>query len=662
MLTMLRHPSIILTLSFLLWAPISAAKSLPKKILDTVYASTFEVVVKKVGEGALEYEKPLPMDRIPFHIRNDKYWSIGTAFAIGKNTFVTAAHVFMLSRDSQYEGYYLRDTKGKVYEVGTVSKYSGKKDFIVFSLKSHKVKKFLKLNKKLDLNEAVYSVGNALGEGVVIRDGLYTSNTPEQESGEWNWMRFSAAASPGNSGGPLLDSKGQVVGIVLRKSENENLNYALPIKLVSAAPKNLATDNALFRYGIDNMDYSYTERFTFKDKLPLSFAELSKRLIKANNEFTLSLSKKMLAENAKDIFPNGEGSRDLLHRTYAAEFPHLVWQKGDRTWAPYLPTDIRKSDLGSNGYLKIGNLRSTVMMQIRKPDDLQSSTFLKDGKTLLDLVLKAIPFTRNVGGESIRILSMGGPRVDEIYQDRYKRKWFYRVWDIPYDDSSIVMMSLPTPNGNVSMLRRSATSQILAHADDMKVLSDFLYLSYYGSLSEWDQFLARKDLLPEAFNTVVLKYKAGQVVEFKSDSVSFSYDAELMNITDKSDIFLNMSYLKQGDKVDWGITRVAVGEEINSGRYFDVTMNIKPSDQMNDSDKSRWKKLANEEFPYNGESFFKNRSTSISALYARKVPSDERVNQPALFSVSYSIDGKIEQQAAEEKLQSFMKRLTISDR
>jgi S1-C subfamily serine protease len=41
--------------------------------------------------------------------------------------------------------------------------------------------------------------------------------TPEARYGNWKWLRFSAAASPGNSGGPLLDSKGNVIGIVLRR-------------------------------------------------------------------------------------------------------------------------------------------------------------------------------------------------------------------------------------------------------------------------------------------------------------------------------------------------------------------------------------------------------------------------------------------------------------
>jgi hypothetical protein len=75
--------------------------------------------------------------------------------------------------------------------------------------------------------------GNALGEGIIIRDGLYTSDTPEEREGRWKWIRFSAAASPGNSGGPLVDRKGRVIGVVLRKSPSENLNVAVTNSLRS---------------------------------------------------------------------------------------------------------------------------------------------------------------------------------------------------------------------------------------------------------------------------------------------------------------------------------------------------------------------------------------------------------------------------------------------
>src|SRR5689334_7763647 len=83
-------------------AQISRAESLPSGAQQQVLASTFEVVQLKPEEGAVTYERPLPMDLIPYQQRIDKYRSIGTAFSIGGNRYVTAAHVFLLGSGSQF--------------------------------------------------------------------------------------------------------------------------------------------------------------------------------------------------------------------------------------------------------------------------------------------------------------------------------------------------------------------------------------------------------------------------------------------------------------------------------------------------------------------------------------------------------------------------------
>src|SRR5690348_14277958 len=72
-------------------APASAA--LDQRSQAKVRAATFEVVVPKPTEDPLTYEKPLPLDLLPYNERTDKYHSIGTAFSLGGGRYVTAAHV-----------------------------------------------------------------------------------------------------------------------------------------------------------------------------------------------------------------------------------------------------------------------------------------------------------------------------------------------------------------------------------------------------------------------------------------------------------------------------------------------------------------------------------------------------------------------------------------
>ncbi len=70
-----------------------AEEMLDKKTVELVNAATYEVVVPKPVKESLTYEKPLPLDLLPYAQRKDNYYPIGTAFAIAPDRFVSAGHV-----------------------------------------------------------------------------------------------------------------------------------------------------------------------------------------------------------------------------------------------------------------------------------------------------------------------------------------------------------------------------------------------------------------------------------------------------------------------------------------------------------------------------------------------------------------------------------------
>ena len=137
----------------------------------------------------------------------------------------------------------------------------------------------LKINEKAKMNTNVFPVGNASGEGIIIRNGILTSRTYEMEAGEWQWLRFSAAASPGNSGGPLINEEGEVIGIITMKSENENLNYALPIAETKNDPENTGIIKASVYYRLPNVtNEKELDDFKTQIKLPMKYKELHSQL------------------------------------------------------------------------------------------------------------------------------------------------------------------------------------------------------------------------------------------------------------------------------------------------------------------------------------------------------------------------------------------------
>ncbi|MET0936941.1 MAG: serine protease, partial [Luteibacter sp.] len=95
----------------------ASAATLDAAYLPVVKGATFEVVLPKLDDAAARYEKPLPLEKLPFQYRNDKYNSIGTAFAIGKNRFVTAFHVVRDGIGGRTGAPLLRDSNGKVFAI-----------------------------------------------------------------------------------------------------------------------------------------------------------------------------------------------------------------------------------------------------------------------------------------------------------------------------------------------------------------------------------------------------------------------------------------------------------------------------------------------------------------------------------------------------------------
>ena len=93
-----------------------------------------------------------------------------------------------------------------------------------------------KLNSKInfsdghvDTGERVYAIGNSKGYGLCIVDGLVSDNSRTVNGNEY--IMISAPTTNGNSGGPLLNSRGELIGMVTAGDANvKTMNYAIPLK------------------------------------------------------------------------------------------------------------------------------------------------------------------------------------------------------------------------------------------------------------------------------------------------------------------------------------------------------------------------------------------------------------------------------------------------
>lgn len=81
--------------------------------------------------------------------------------------------------------------------------------------------------------QKVYLIGNSLGDGICITSGIISDGKRAMPGLSYPYIMTDAAANHGNSGGPLVDERGSVIGVLVAGVQNaEGMNYAIPIDIV----------------------------------------------------------------------------------------------------------------------------------------------------------------------------------------------------------------------------------------------------------------------------------------------------------------------------------------------------------------------------------------------------------------------------------------------
>jgi serine protease Do len=579
-------------------APPSFAAVTPE-LQRQVRASTFEVVMKKPAEGAVKYEKPLPLELLPYIERTDAYRSVGTAFALGRNTYVTAAHVLVAAVDSQYGAPQLRAADGHVHPIASIQKFSAYEDFVVFTLADELNAVALPTNRTPHVDDPVLAVGNALGEGIVIRDGLFTSETPEEQDGRWKWIRFSAAASPGNSGGPLLDAAGNLIGVVIAKSPNENLNYALPIGNVLDAPPSKARFDQRLLTKLPFAQGSKT--YALKDEFasPLSwekFVQAYQALLARHLEESRAA---LLSAYASSLFPRGSGTDDILYGPDASSRePALVTQQDDGNWA-IRTSEFQFTDLSGDGRVGVAATAGGALFALHRSDAASDDAFYADSKAFMDVALKALNVRRAVGTDHVKVVSLGSASADEMRTDAYGRVWQLRVWPLPFLDVYIVAQVLPTPDGYVGMIAYAPSALLRETQAQLALLANQVTLTYQGSIAQWRAFLLRRRFLPKALQEVKLDSgDAGWTL--RTPRFTMAMPAKLMKIDAHSELLMSMSYMYSGSQVVWDTGGVWWYRDAQEKAYVGLQRRPRPPASARLELRTRFDDLIGRHSPYDG--------------------------------------------------------------
>lgn len=204
---------------------------------DKEYAKIF---LKKGNYIVYEetYIKTYPTASMYNEIENNKekilstpnQWS-GTGFSLYDNFIVTNYHVVENASTILVQGFNNNFNIKLRAEVVATDKYN---DLAIIkvtgtNLPNTNIPYAIKTNTS-DVGEEIFVLGypltSTMGDEIKLTTGVISSKTGFQ--GDVSIYQISAPIQPGNSGGPLFDSKGNVIGIVSAKHQGaENVGYAI---------------------------------------------------------------------------------------------------------------------------------------------------------------------------------------------------------------------------------------------------------------------------------------------------------------------------------------------------------------------------------------------------------------------------------------------------
>lgn len=159
---------------------------------------------------------------------------LGSGFAIGPRRVVTARHLVVGAEALTVRAVDGREVGARV--VGT----DARTDLALVEVDSGAELQVAELGTSthLQIGDTVLAIGNPYGLGHSLTVGVVGSRERRLEgsadaSGEVEYIQLSMPLNPGNSGGPLFDESGRVVGILAgTHAKGQSIAFAVPVEVL----------------------------------------------------------------------------------------------------------------------------------------------------------------------------------------------------------------------------------------------------------------------------------------------------------------------------------------------------------------------------------------------------------------------------------------------
>jgi S1-C subfamily serine protease len=208
-----------------------------ENINGNIFFEIFKITATKVAptQEEITNRNSQPNNREETELKPQ--FSFGTCFAISDNFLLTSYHVVKDAKNIRIRGidgkfdttysaeirYY--DEEHDIAFLNISRKYSNQKVIIPYSIKQE----------PSDVGDNIFVLGyplqKTMGQEIKLTTGIISSNSGFL--GDTSLFQISAPIQPGNSGGPLFDNNGNLIGIIEAKYKNaDNVGYAVKLSFI----------------------------------------------------------------------------------------------------------------------------------------------------------------------------------------------------------------------------------------------------------------------------------------------------------------------------------------------------------------------------------------------------------------------------------------------
>jgi len=230
------------------------------------------------------------------------------------------------------------------------------------------------------------------------------------------------------------------------------------------------------------------------------------------------------------------------------------------------------------------------VFRLRRPQQASDAAFYKDPGAFMDLLLKGMKLPRIVGNEAIRITSLGHAPQLRTFEDKQGRRWQISTWPLGYTDSYVVCYALPTPEGYVGMAGLAPSPELAVMDTYLSELTENLYVSYSGTLSQWTAFLSHPELRPRSFDKFAVTFDDAQV-GVRSARVTLQVPRDLAGFSAASELTVDMTYILENGKLSWDIGALYLYKDLDEHTYAGLRRQAKPTDETAHEQLDIWEQM-----------------------------------------------------------------------